>query len=72
MRIKALGVVPPTETTSEDANVEDVEVTIAPGFNVADLESAEVSEEDQVVGDIIEENFELMEVELTPEVQILL
>ena len=36
LRIEALGVEPPTETTSEEANVEDVEVTIEPGFNVAD------------------------------------
>ena len=65
MRIEALGVEPPTETASEEANVEDVEVTIEPGFNIADLESAEASEEDQVVSDIIEEVVESMEVEPT-------
>ena len=41
----------------------DVEVSIAPGFNVADLESEEVSEVGQVVGEITEENVESMEVE---------
>ena len=67
LRIPALDLEPPVETAGEDADVEDVEVGINPGFGVAETDSTEASDTGQVVGNINEARVETQEVESTTE-----
>ena len=71
MRIPALGLEPPTETAGEDAAAEDVEVSIAPGFSAADLESAEASKPGQMTGNINEAGVVTKVAESAPEEPVL-